>query len=348
MSFTVKYGVLATLLGMVLVTSCLKEDEPVAKVIERQVVQIPMGNSYAKQYFYSLSDNVVIEGSQRDSWDLAFESTPKGYRVFLNSAKLMSAYAIDASALNSIVDYNAAAARYDAASGDPDATAIGNWGQPNNNNVLEVINSANKAHVIDRGRDVSGGRFGQVKVVFKNLVDNTYTLAFGNLDDSTLDTFSITKAEGQNFVYMSFDEGGKEVFAEPQNNLWDLVFTMYTNVFVTDPGGGIPFSDGDTIPYLVNGVLLNGNGIEAAQLVTTAFDSVDVGQVANLSFSTNWDAIGWDWKSFQLSNEGYVTDTTKVYIVKDRNNDLFKLRFIDFYDETGERGYPTFEVELIQ
>ena len=59
------------------------------------------------------------------------------------------------------------------------------------------------------------------------------------------------------------------------------------------------------------------------------------------------NAIGWDWKQYDMSSGPYTVDVTKNYIVKNQNGLYFKLRFIDFYDDIGEKGAPKFELQKL-
>jgi hypothetical protein len=68
--------------------------------------------------------------------------------------------------------------------------------------------------------------------------------------------------------------------------------------------------------------------------------------INSYAFSNNQNIIGFDWKSY-VFNEGYIVNPDITYIIKDSKNNYFKLRFIDFYNSNGEKGYPTFEVRKL-
>ena len=50
-----------------------------------------------------------------------------------------------------------------------------------------------------------------------------------------------------------------------------------------------------------------------------------------------------DWKEYDFDNEHYTVLPDKIYVLKTSIGYYYKLRFIDFYNSTGEKGYPTFE-----
>lgn len=333
---------ICALLLLVLAVSCEKEEKPYTISLVRSTVQIPMGTNYANDFYYNLADTSIVAQSPRDSWDLAFSSTPDGFEVYLNSAKLMYAYNTGSTNFDSIFTYQAYRRRWDNPTGN--GTAIGDWRSVLNTSVV----SAQQVYLVDRGSNVAEQAIGHKKVMFGDMLDGKYSVTFANLDGSDQHTVELAKVDDHNFVYLSFDNEGKQVQVAPTNNTWDVRFVMYTNIFTTDPGGGIPFAPGDTIPYLVNGVMLNPNGVTAAQTSDILFNDLEYAHLGNLQFSSDLDVIGWDWKSFTLSDEGYAVDTSKVFVVKDLNDTYFKLRFIDFYSDLGEKGYPTFELKQLQ
>lgn len=336
------HNIIWVLLLLVLATSCEKDEKPYTITTVRSTVQIPMGTNYANDFYYDLSDTTIISQSPRDNWDLAFRSTPDGYEVFLNSAKLMFAYNTYSTNFDDTYTYQTYKRRWDDPSGK--STAVGVWGNVTSNGVV----SAKQVYLVDRGSDANEVWLGYKKVMFDDMVNGLYKITFADLDGSDQQTVEIRKADDQNFVYLSFDNEGEEVFPAPTKDTWDIRFVMYTNIFTTDPGGGIPFSPGDTIPYLVNGVLLNPNGVTASQTSDINFNDLEYADLGGLQFSSDLDVIGWDWKNFTLSNEGYLVDTSKVFVVKDLNDKYFKLRFIDFYSDRGEKGYPTFEMKELE
>lgn len=333
---------LCLLVLLSLASSCTKDEEPYSYTSVINTVQIPMGTKYNNDFYYNLADTAIVKDSPRDNWDLAFSSTADGYAIYLNSAKLMFAYNTGTTNFDSSFTYYSYLAKADASNGKH--TAIGTWGSP----VASGISSTNNVYLIDRGSDVDEQPIGRKKVVFGDLQDNTYTVTFANLDGTERNVVTINKRDDQDLVYLSFDNGGEEVLPAPDKDSWDIRFVMYTYIFTTDPGGGIPFSPGDTIPYLVNGVLLNPNGVTAAQTSSIAFNDLSYDDLGAMQFSDDLDLIGWDWKSFTLQDEGYTVDTNKVFVVKDLNDSYYKLRFLDFYSDMGEKGYPTFQLQELK
>ncbi|MCH1583684.1 MAG: hypothetical protein L7S62_00860, partial [Flavobacteriales bacterium] len=57
-----------------------------------------------------------------------------------------------------------------------------------------------------------------------------------------------------------------------------------------------------------------------------------------------WNAIGYDWKIFDLSTSAYTVDYDKLYCVRTEEGREFLMRMLDFYDANGNTGNITFEV----
>ena len=62
-----------------------------------------------------------------------------------------------------------------------------------------------------------------------------------------------------------------------------------------------------------------------------------------INFSDKQNEIGYNWKNWTGSE--YTINTNYTYIIKSVSNRYFKLRFVDFYNSSGERGFPTFEFQ---
>jgi hypothetical protein len=197
--------------------------------------------------------------------------------------------------------------------------------------------------VIDRGYDEAGNLRGLRKIVFQEVTDTSYSFSYANLDGSNANTFTVTKDPAMNYMCFSFDEGSKQSGLEPLKNDWDLLFTQYTTLLYTN--------EGDPYPYLLTGVLSNPFLIRVAQDTLYDFDEIDLTIAQSLTYSTALDEIGYDWKDVvgdvSTGNVSYVVLEGRNYIVRDTEGFYFKLRFISFYNNSGEKGYPTFEYQKL-
>jgi hypothetical protein len=105
---------------------------------------------------------------------------------------------------------------------------------------------------------------------------------------------------------------------------------------------------GTLMPYGLTGVLINGNGVEGWKETNKSFDDIDINYAKSVQLSTNAEAIGWDWKSYNQTSGRYTVNKTVTYIIKPVTSDYyFKLRFIDYYDDKGVKGTPTFDLQRL-
>jgi hypothetical protein len=174
---------------------------------------------------------------------------------------------------------------------------------------------------------------GEKKVTFDFQDENTYVMRFANLNGSEEKTMMVPKDTSVNFVCFSFEKGIVKI--EPKKNSWDLQFGKYSTLLFTDVG--------DPYPYLVTGVLLNPYKTVAMLDSIHKFEEVsfDIAETQNLV--NQKDIIGYEWKEYDFDNGMYKVNPEYIYILRNRIGFYYKLRFIDYYNSTGEKGYPTFE-----
>jgi hypothetical protein len=198
--------------------------------------------------------------------------------------------------------------------------------------------------VIDRGLDHVGNYRGFKKVVFTKVAGYGYTFKYANLDGSEENEYYIERDFDRNYINFSFDDGGQTLALEPLASEWDLLFTMYTTLLYTN--------EGDPYPYILTGVLSNYNQINIALDSVVGYDNIDLNFALSQDFTYNRDGIGYDWKYLEgdPTTGGsffYQVRENWTYIIQNRNGVYFKLKFIRFYNEEGDKGYPTFSFQVL-
>ena len=145
-----------------------------------------------------------------------------------------------------------------------------------------------------------------------------------------------------NYCYYNFGIE-KEVQNEPLNrDNWDLMITTYKQVVKEE-------TLGQTMPYILRGVLTNPNKVKVVELNNKIpFDQIDLTYAKALVFSNYLNEIGYDWKTWSLSANKYAINQNKVFIILDAKGNYFKMRFVDFYNDLGEKGYPKIAWELLK
>ncbi len=312
-------------------TSCFEEDEMVMphEPGDLMVGMAELTESYKYQVFYNLETNSVVKQNLISEWDLGFETSATGWHVVLNTSKMMLAGNTGQTDFAKVKSSGGITMNFDPSNGNLDSTAIGNWYKLTDRMPVSLEN----VYIIDRGTDENYDLLGEKKITFNIHDEKTYLIRFANLNGSAEKTMLIPKDTSVNFVCFSFEKGIVKI--EPDKNNWDLQFGKYSTLLFTDTG--------DPYPYLVTGVLLNPYKTEAALGTNHQFDKVTFEIAENQKLVKRKDIIGYEWKLYDFKNGMYQVIPEKIYILKTSVGYYYKLRFIDYYNSTGEKGYPTFE-----
>jgi len=318
------YTIIILSLSFFTLSSCEKKDKPISLPPkgDGSVAQLEMGENYEFQYFYSLKEQKIVHISRTDQWDLAFETGENQHAVILNGGKGMAAYATSKSDFGN-VNFNDtinASKRWkiDQPCGQLDSMAIGEW---KNKNEVYIIRL-----------DKEGKKLRKLKITYEDAFQ--YTIDFGDINTTIPASITVLKNKNQNFTYFSFSLLNTVDGVEPDKNTWDIQATLYSYTF---------YDQNPPLPYIVNGFLLNPNGITAYKDSLTGYNAITKEIAQSFPLSSNRDIIGFAWKSYNIDNNVYTVVPYYSYIIKSRNNVLFKLRFLDFYSPMGVKGSPKFE-----
>lgn len=326
-----------------LFSSCFKEDTPVPPYVSPPGVTTVMAETkpdYTQQTYYDFESNSFVLSIDRNTWDLALDATPGGWSVHLNTSRKMRAFntgSTDFTYMPDINDTNLVRWSYDESTGTADSTAIGKWGTISGQSVT----SDNKIYLLDLGLSATGLPLGMKKIRLTGLQNDTYQLEYSDTTSgSPVNSVSITKNNAYNFMYFSFLQGNKVVQAEPPLSDYDLLFSEYTTRVYW------PNSD-KFLWYTVNGVLLNPSNVAVARDTINAFETIGITNVTTYTYSELRDAIGYNWKSYNINQSLYTIFSNRTYILRNRNGFFYKFRFVSFTNPQGQRGYPTFQVSKI-
>lgn len=315
------------ILGMLCVSviGCDKGEIPVPVRQAGDVItdQVEMGSDYSEVIYYNLLTKSVVHSHLKTDWDLGFETGADGWHVILNSGKAMVVSATNKQWLKDVSDSENAYWKNDASTGNLDSTAIGDW------------KSNSQVFLIDRGYDIDGSLIGIMKLRIEETV-NGYRIHFADVAATDSSSMEIPKNDAVNFVCVSLEGSGSIADIEPNKEDWHLKFTQYTHVFV---------EDGEVIPYTVTGALLNPYQMEGLLYIETPFDSIDLELAISFMYSEAIDVIGYDWKYYDFDLASYTVYPEMVYLLKNSDGIHWKLHFIDFYTQNGEKGAPMFEFQ---
>lgn len=316
-----------------LLTSCFKEDEKIdiPKPSEAEADTVILGNTYHYQSWIDLNGLEEKAYHEIDSWDLAFSCSETSFDIFLNSALTMYAGTNKDTVFENVISEEGLDMHFDASSGNPDSLAFHNWYDVAIGG--EFTARSNKyVYVINRGVDDLGNELGFKKAQFL-IEDNNYIVRFANLDGSDEQTYTITKNNLYNYIHLSFENGIRNI--EPPQNEWSLKFSRYATILFTN--------EGEPYDYNVVGVLLNPFKLQAAE-TDLNYDDIVLSDTSLVELSTISDEIGYDWKYYDFDNGSYTIVPDLNYIIKDKDGFFYKLRFLSFYDQFGNKGSIVYQV----
>lgn len=320
-----KHIILQTILVSIFLTSCLKEELPVPAHQAGDVIttEISMEEDYKWQIYYDLETNEVVGQNLKTVWDLGFTCCSTDNRVVLNGSKAMFVYPTgknDFTAVTDTVGYTSER-RFDAPSGHLDSTALNDW-------------ETGEVFIIDRGYSPDGAQQGFYKIQIHSATSQQFEISYGPLTSTTASQATIERIADYNYTFFNL-EMGSTVDVEPPKTEWDIVFTQYLHIF----------KDPQPVPYLVTGCMLNRYKTSALKTEAFTFDQIDLEIAQSLNLVDDLNEIGYNWKTFV--NGSYELNLDASYIVQNQNDLYYKIRFIDFYDDQGVKGTPTFEVQSL-
>lgn len=150
-----------------------------------------------------------------------------------------------------------------------------------------------------------------------------------NGDGST--TTTVDASSESEWVYFSFAGGHVEPAAPESSSDWDLAFQRFTirvNGGVSGPGQvEIAFADGADFDAFT---------APADGWVTDEADGNDDG-VPEYAFSV----VGGGWYDYNPSTH-VLTAKDRVYAIRKAGGSVARLSIVDYYDEHGSSGHPSF------
>ena len=315
---------------------CESEEIPVHidSLGEIKVRQIDLGENYCYQKYYNLDSDFVVSENLITEWDLRFANFSS--TIMLNSAKYMRVVAFDPLTFSTLDDLiNNATWSYDDPTGDMSMLAFNNGGQTLSKNHF----------LVDKGYNCNDEHIGYSIFRIIDYTDSEYIVQSIDINDDGSWTYNgvleIQKTPNNNYMYFSFTTNNTLNIVNPD---WDLCFSQYTEFNVFPPGGN---TNSEPLPtYRVVGVLQNLH-VSVAVDTTNNFSDITIQDVINnYDFTYNFNGIGYEWKSYNLQSGLYSIDSP-VYIIKTSDLDYYKLLFLDFYNDEGEKGAPMFQIEKI-
>lgn len=308
------------------------------------------GVTYPNKVFIDLSANRQT-AVQRTNWDLGFYSgDANDFTVTLNATTAMMVKKIDKNDLTQVTATDTIGFGADVAyspfapspaqleyvdypDGSLNKTAIG---------VIAVNAADNKVFIVNRGSGVGtpAPARGWKKIRVLRNANGGYTLQHADIGSATFSSIDIPKDDKYFFKYVSFENGIVPV--EPEKTKWDIAWT-YT---------GYVANFGAEVPYTFQDIVIQNRNVEIAKVSASIlqtplipFENFTEANLSLVTFSGKQATIGSDWRRTTPSPAQVWDD--RYYIIKDGNNNYYKLRFTAL-TENGNRGFPAIEYVLIK
>lgn len=325
--------------SLLMLSSCMKEDDSIILPPpgDVKVLTATMGNNYETQIYVNLETGASVSHPYK-AYDLAFEASPQGMRIYLNSGKYMFACNTDTTGMLLADSIGKTWNIDDEQLLDDSLSMKYYWQTPSFNT------EGSNVYVIDRGKPEHTGsaRWRKFKVISVNSTE--YKICFSKYDNSAADTVTITKDPAYALMYFNFDTPHQLVQQAPPSADWDVVFTKYTHVFFEEPVGS-PFRY-----YPVCGVLNNlWTGTSALRQQKDSIpnyipmEQCNYSHIANESFSNYADVVGYNWKYYDFNDARYHVYPDLYFVVKASSGYYYKIRMVDFYSQQGDKGTVTYE-----
>jgi len=300
------------------------------------------GVLYSNKVFIDLSANRQT-AVNRNTWDLGFYTGADDYRVILNSSSAMMAKQINKNDLTQVTAADTVGFSTEVAFNQfaPATISLPYIDYPNGDLARTAIMATsaaaaeNKVYIVNRGLAPGSPApaRGWKKIRILRNASGGYTLQHADIAASTFSTIDIAKEEAYYFKYISFDNGAVSV--EPARKKWDIAWSYFSNV--TNFGAG-------EVPYLFQDIILLNRNVQVAKVMTgtRTFADFGIADITSQTFLTTQNAIAADWRSGGGPGTSPAVRTDRYYIIKDGDNNYYKLRFTAL-TQNGERGYPAFE-----
>ncbi|TNE82091.1 MAG: T9SS type A sorting domain-containing protein [Bacteroidetes bacterium] len=159
------------------------------------------------------------------------------------------------------------------------------------------------------------------KFYVKDKTSGNYTFVFANVDGSDEQTVTIKSSDytGKNYMFYNL-ETKSAADREPASANWDFILTRYAAL---QPTG----------TYFPSTGILSNIGVQAAKGKGRETSELNLSDTAaGAGFSYNMNAIGYDWKHYEIGGMGVVwhTSDSLAYFIQDRNAALWKVVFTAF------------------
>lgn len=313
-----------TIIASIVFCGCIEKELPITPLPpgDLEINSPSIGSDYSTQVYYSLSSNEIVASNQKTDWCFALQFKNNSAILSLNSSRYMKTSLLMGLNYSAFVDETTLEAQQwnitppqGADQEDPPLTL-----------------QANGLYILDLGRNEAGESLGYARFYVPEVSDweAPFEIQIGPLNLSESEFINIDlDPSGSRLHFSALTLEQKQI--EPDQGTWELWLTQYTEIL-----------DEET-QYLVSGILTPSPQVQVYQSTYDLWDSLLISDWSNISFNSDWNEIGYDWKYYNLNEGSYTIDQDIIYCIKTQEGREYLLRILDFYDQNGQTGSFTFE-----
>lgn len=299
-----------SLFFLITLVSCFPKEEKVKQSPRiYQSVSIDAGSSKNDVVFYSLDEGRIVAKASPMDWDLYIDQKV----IRINYFRSMSV-ALTTEAWDNIKDTAGLSFSY--------------LTDQLSDSLIQWELSENQIYVVNMGLDNDYNPMGFMVLKVQRMSDRI-VLKYKDLDGEDEWMNEITEDQ---FYYHLRNETKVNL---PNDKEYDLALGKYTDYITVDDVSQ---------DYTIYGAIL---GNASAYLLNDEFENTDANDFEVSMLSSRQDIIGWNWKRFNLDKNAYEILPNMTYMISTNSNYPCKLRFVDYLNDQGISGHPTFEYEIL-
>lgn len=299
---------------------------------------IEMGSTYLNDVYYHLEDGSKTTQAT-NNWHLAFRTGAQTDGIRINSATASGANdgsvklfvypngavadwaTFDSTGWDSWLSFDNSDESWEVGAFNRSTGAFPDFGWGTYDMSTHIVTGDSIYMIVYKNAGVE--KYKKLYIEKKEL--GNYTLVIANVDGTDEQTVVLKSSDysGKNFIYYNA-ETNTALDREPASDSWDFVLTRYAALQTSG------------IYYPSTGILTN-IGVYAAQAKGVATADLELGDTTlGFGFSSNINAIGYEWKYFEMGGMGVTwhTQDSLAYFIQDRAGRIWKVAFTSFGGST--------------